>query len=106
MRGADRRKVRIERHLRSRQTDAERKLWFAVRDRRLRDRSARQLVLQPQQTGAQLVRLGGRDEVQPGVRIGAGRGGDHTADQLTDLLNGPKHARCRQQPSQFGNKVA
>ena len=35
MRGADRRKVRIERHLRSRQTDAERKLWFAVRDRRL-----------------------------------------------------------------------
>ena len=35
MRGADRRKVRIERRLRSRQTDAERKLWFAVRDRRL-----------------------------------------------------------------------
>ena len=35
MRGADRRKVRVERHLRSRQTDAERKLWFAVRDRRL-----------------------------------------------------------------------
>ena len=35
MRGADRRKVRIERGLRSRQTDAERKLWFAVRDRRL-----------------------------------------------------------------------
>ena len=35
MRGADRRKVRIERSLRSRQTDAERKLWFAVRDRRL-----------------------------------------------------------------------
>ena len=35
MRGADRRKVRIERQLRSRQTDAERKLWFAVRDRRL-----------------------------------------------------------------------
>ena len=32
MRGADRRKVRIERHPRSRQTDAERKLWFAVRD--------------------------------------------------------------------------
>ena len=35
MRGADRRKVRIERGLRSRQTDAERKLWFAVGDRRL-----------------------------------------------------------------------
>jgi very-short-patch-repair endonuclease len=35
MRGADRRKVRIESRLRSRQTDAERKLWFAVRDRRL-----------------------------------------------------------------------
>ena len=35
MRGADRRKVRIERCLRSRQTDAERTLWFAVRDRRL-----------------------------------------------------------------------
>jgi very-short-patch-repair endonuclease len=35
MRGADRRTVRIERRLRSRQTDAERKLWFAVRDRRL-----------------------------------------------------------------------
>ena len=35
MRGADRRKVRIERRLRSRQTDAERELWFAVRDRRL-----------------------------------------------------------------------
>jgi very-short-patch-repair endonuclease len=35
MRGADRRKVRIERGLRSRQTDAERKLWVAVRDRRL-----------------------------------------------------------------------
>ena len=35
MRGADRRKVRIERQLRSRQTDADRKLWFAVRDRRL-----------------------------------------------------------------------
>jgi very-short-patch-repair endonuclease len=30
MRGADRRKVRIERGLRSRQTDAERKLWFAI----------------------------------------------------------------------------
>ena len=73
-----------------------------LRDRRLLDRSARQLVLQPQQTGAQLVRLGGRDEIQPGVRLGAGRGGDHAADQLTDLLNGPKHARCRQQPRQFG----
>jgi very-short-patch-repair endonuclease len=35
MRGADRRKVRIERALRSRQTDAERKPWFVVRDRRL-----------------------------------------------------------------------
>jgi very-short-patch-repair endonuclease len=35
MRGADRSTVRIERRLRSRQTDAERKLWFAVRDRRL-----------------------------------------------------------------------
>ena len=35
MRGPDRRKVRIERQLRSRQTDAERKLWFAVGDRRL-----------------------------------------------------------------------
>jgi very-short-patch-repair endonuclease len=35
MRGADPRTVRIERRLRSRQTDAERKLWFAVRDRRL-----------------------------------------------------------------------
>ena len=35
MRGPDRRKVRIERRLRSQQTDAERKLWFAVRDRRL-----------------------------------------------------------------------
>ena len=35
MRGADRSKVRIERRLRGRQTDAERKLWFAVRDRRL-----------------------------------------------------------------------
>jgi very-short-patch-repair endonuclease len=35
MRGADRRKVRIERGLRSRQTDAERKPWFAVRDQRL-----------------------------------------------------------------------
>ena len=35
MRGADRRKARIERGLRSRQTDAERKRWFAVRDRRL-----------------------------------------------------------------------
>src|SRR6188474_2889668 len=35
MRGADRRKVRVERKLRSNQTDAERKLWFALRDRRL-----------------------------------------------------------------------
>jgi very-short-patch-repair endonuclease len=35
MRGPDRRTVRIERRLRNRQTDAERKLWFAVRDRRL-----------------------------------------------------------------------
>src|SRR4029077_2328312 len=35
MRGPDRRKVRIERTLRSNQTDAERKLWFALRDRRL-----------------------------------------------------------------------
>jgi very-short-patch-repair endonuclease len=35
MRGGDPRTVRIERRLRSRQTDAERKLWFAVRDRRL-----------------------------------------------------------------------
>ena len=35
MRGPDRRTVRLERRLRGRQTDAERKLWFAVRDRRL-----------------------------------------------------------------------
>src|SRR5256885_16739453 len=35
MRGADRSKVGVERRLRSHQTDAERKLWFAVRDRRL-----------------------------------------------------------------------
>jgi len=35
MRGPDRRKVRIECRLRGQQTDAERKLWFAVRDRRL-----------------------------------------------------------------------
>jgi len=35
MRGPDQRKVRIERRLRSDQTDAERKLWFALRDRRL-----------------------------------------------------------------------
>ena len=35
MRGPDQRKVRIERRLRHQQTDAERKLWFALRDRRL-----------------------------------------------------------------------
>ena len=35
MRGADRKKVRVERRLRSQQTNAERKLWFALRDRRL-----------------------------------------------------------------------
>jgi very-short-patch-repair endonuclease len=35
MRGPDRRKVRVERRLRGQQTDAERKLWFALRDRRL-----------------------------------------------------------------------
>jgi very-short-patch-repair endonuclease len=35
MRGPDHGKVRIERKLRGQQTDAERKLWFAVRDRRL-----------------------------------------------------------------------
>ena len=34
MRGAERANVRVERHLRSRQTDAVRKLGFAVRDRR------------------------------------------------------------------------
>jgi very-short-patch-repair endonuclease len=35
MRGPDRGKVRTERRLRRALTDAERKLWFAVRDRRL-----------------------------------------------------------------------
>jgi very-short-patch-repair endonuclease len=35
MRGPDRRTVHVERRLRGQQTDAERKLWFAVRDRRL-----------------------------------------------------------------------
>jgi very-short-patch-repair endonuclease len=35
MRGPDRKKVGIERKLRGSQTDAERKLWFALRDRRL-----------------------------------------------------------------------
>jgi very-short-patch-repair endonuclease len=35
MRGPNRGKVRVERKLRSTQTDAERKLWFALRDRRL-----------------------------------------------------------------------
>lgn len=35
MRGPDLRKVRVERSLRGQQTDAERKLWFALRDRRL-----------------------------------------------------------------------
>src|ERR1700742_5196998 len=35
MRGPDQRKVRVERRLRSNQTDAERRLWFALRDRRL-----------------------------------------------------------------------
>src|SRR4051794_26651842 len=35
MRGPNHRKVRIERRLRGQQTDAERKLWFALRDRRL-----------------------------------------------------------------------
>jgi len=35
MRGPDRKKVRVERGLRSQQTDAERKLWFALRDRQL-----------------------------------------------------------------------
>jgi very-short-patch-repair endonuclease len=35
MRGPDRRKVRVERRLRRDATDAERKLWFALRDRRL-----------------------------------------------------------------------
>jgi very-short-patch-repair endonuclease len=35
MRGPDRRKVRVERKLRGQQTDAERKLWYELRDRRL-----------------------------------------------------------------------
>ena len=35
MRGPDPKKVRIERKLRGAQTDAERKIWFALRDRRL-----------------------------------------------------------------------
>jgi very-short-patch-repair endonuclease len=35
MRGPDHKRVRVERRLRSNQTDAERKLWFALRDRRL-----------------------------------------------------------------------
>jgi|SRR5947208_520326 len=35
MRGPDRRKVGVERRLRGNQTDAERKLWFSLRDRRL-----------------------------------------------------------------------
>jgi very-short-patch-repair endonuclease len=35
MRGPDRKTVGVERKLRGQQTDAERKLWFAVRDRRL-----------------------------------------------------------------------
>jgi very-short-patch-repair endonuclease len=35
MRGPDQRKVRVERRLRRNPTDAERKLWFALRDRRL-----------------------------------------------------------------------
>src|ERR1700754_2722660 len=35
MRGPTRGRVRVERKLRSNQTDAERKLWFALRDRRL-----------------------------------------------------------------------
>jgi very-short-patch-repair endonuclease len=35
MRGPDRRKVGVERRLRGQQTDAERKLWFTLRDRRL-----------------------------------------------------------------------
>ena len=77
-----------------------------LRERRLLDRNVRQFVLQPQQTGAQLVRLGERDEIQPGVRLGAGRSGDDAADQLTNFLYGPNHARCRQQPRQFGLGVA
>ena len=35
MRGPSPRKVQLERKLRGTQTDAERKLWFALRDRRL-----------------------------------------------------------------------
>src|SRR5713226_8943015 len=35
MRGADKRTVRVERRLRRQATDAETKLWFALRDRRL-----------------------------------------------------------------------
>jgi very-short-patch-repair endonuclease len=35
MRGPDPKKVRIERKLRGAQTDAESKIWFALRDRRL-----------------------------------------------------------------------
>lgn len=35
MRGPDRKQVSVERRLRGQQTDAERKLWFALRDRRL-----------------------------------------------------------------------
>jgi very-short-patch-repair endonuclease len=35
MRGPDRKKVKVERRLRSQATDAETKLWFALRDRRL-----------------------------------------------------------------------
>lgn len=35
MRGPDQRKVKVERHLRQQSTDAERTLWFALRDRRL-----------------------------------------------------------------------
>jgi very-short-patch-repair endonuclease len=35
MRGPQQRKVRLERRLRRRATDAETKLWFALRDRRL-----------------------------------------------------------------------
>src|ERR1044072_915292 len=35
MRGANRGRVTVERKLRSNQTDAERKLWLALRDRRL-----------------------------------------------------------------------
>ena len=35
MRGADKRRVSLERKLRSQSTDAEMKLWFRLRDRRL-----------------------------------------------------------------------